>query len=390
MSLSSDVISVVGKIVKNVCTNAVKGENGLRLAAVFDLMVSAEYYNSLTNRDWTYCSETPQMLFYPYTSICPRCIGNGKFIFTKGHKPESGKIGMITSELLCQILITFFQHAGKNIRVYKASEPIDVILYDETEKKILLAEIKASPLLTIPLAISCEQLTESTSERERAFTQHTCVDNPNIKLSKFSLFFPQTGDKKESFIPLVIDWSLSNPFYQSILSLMENDPCFFNYYFENWKMAYNVYAKREKDKPIYWLTNGCGQPSPRPKDWPMRKGTGYESISDFKTSVGMDRTDDIKKGIYQVLKLGTEYKPHDPAVKTAILSNIYAVRHYDEYLRTLKDIVWAINPDGQVKQAKDLPLNTPLYNLLDGIISFTRSDIRDEWIRKLFDFEKGI
>lgn len=44
----------------------------------------------------------------------------------------------------------------------------------------------------------------------------------------------------------------------------------------------------------------------------------------------------------------------------------------------------------QRKLAKDLPSNTPLYNLFDGIISFTRSDIRDEWIRKLFDFEEGI
>lgn len=61
--------------------------------------------------------------------------------------------------------------------------------------------------------------------------------------------------------------------------------------------------------PTYWFTNSCGQPIPRPDTWPHRAGTGYESVSDSKTSVGIDRTDDIKKGTYQILKLGAEGNP---------------------------------------------------------------------------------
>ena len=134
------------------------------------------------------------------------------------------------------------------------------------------------------------------------------------------------------------------------------------------------------------MTNGCGQPTPRPDDWPRRKGTGFESISDGKTSVGMDRTDDIKKAIYQVLKLGSSYKPTDNSIKTAIISNIHAIRHYDEYLLTVRDVIWAIDSSKGIRNAGDLDPDTPIYNLFDGILSFTKSEIRDDWVKSLFDF----
>ena len=115
----------------------------------------------------------------------------------------------------------------------------------------------------------------------------------------------------------------------------------FNAYSEFWRGALRRYGERDQSR-IFWLTNACGQPSPRPDHWPRRSsGSGYESISDAKTSVGMDRTDDIKKSIYQVLKVGAEGKPSTQFVcKVGIVSNIHAVRHFDEYLEALKDIVW--------------------------------------------------
>ncbi len=137
------------------------------------------------------------------------------------------------------------------------------------------------------------------------------------------------------------------------------------------------------------MTNGCGQPSPRPSHWPKRKsGDGYEAISDAKTSVGMDRTDDIKKGIYQVLKLGAESKPNASQfeVKTALISNVHAARHSDNYLLALQDIVWTLDKSGNARKAADLPPETLLYNLFDGIISFTETYARDEWLKTTFEF----
>ncbi len=122
-------------------------------------------------------------------------------------------------------------------------------------------------------------------------------------------------------------------------------------------------------------------------------GSGYESISDGKSSVGMDRTDDIKKGLYQVLKIGAASKPKSTyTVKTALIFNIHAVRHYTDYLQDLQDVVWALDTtkvkddEFRAKTVRDLPEETPIYNLFDGLISFTKNYPRDAWIKSTFEF----
>jgi hypothetical protein len=139
---------------------------------------------------------------------------------------------------------------------------------------------------------------------------------------------------------------------------------------------------------IYWLTNASGHPSPRPADWPRRRrGSGFESISDSKTSVGMDRTDDLKKGTYQVLKIGAEGRPASHfAYKVGLISNLPAIRHFDDYLLALKDIIWTRETTGTVTQAKELSPDTKMFNLFDGIIALTESAARDEWVKRVFDF----
>ena len=109
-------------------------------------------------------------------------------------------------------------------------------------------------------------------------------------------------------------------------------------------------------------------------------------MSDSKTSVGMDRTDDIKKGIYQVLKLGSVSKPHDSKwdCKVGLISNIHAARHFDAYLESLRDIVWTLDTTGKAKRISDLPAEQELFNLFDGIIALTVTLSRDEWIDSLF------
>lgn len=89
----------------------------------------------------------------------------------------------------------------------------------------------------------------------------------------------------------------------------------------------------------------------------------------------MDRTDDIKKGIYQVLKIAASAKPNSKQmkVKTALLSNIHAVRHYNEYLTDIQDIVWTLDETGTAKRIADLPAQKDVYNLFDGIITFTKA-----------------
>lgn len=117
--LSSYVISVIEETIDIALSDADKTNHGLRLAAAFDLLASTEYYHSVANRGWTYCTEEPPMMFYPYTNTCPRCIGNNSFKFTKANKPESGQIGLVTTELLCQMLETLFEKKVAILRPIK-------------------------------------------------------------------------------------------------------------------------------------------------------------------------------------------------------------------------------------------------------------------------------
>ena len=106
-----------------------------------------------------------------------------------------------------------------------------------------------------------------------------------------------------------------------------------------------------------------------------------------KTSVGMDRTDDLKKATYQVLKIGAEGKPaYKFDYKVGIVTNIPAVRHFEAYMSALKDIIWTRDESGTVRNANDLPPDTRLFNLVDGIVSLTGVFARDEWIRSTFTF----
>lgn len=355
---------------------------GICLAATFDLMVSAAYYKSVANRGWTYCCEEPQMMFYTYTNICPRCIGNDKFVFAKANKPESGRIGQITTELLCVFYQHIFMRNGHNVEVFKASEPIDVIVRDVEKNIFILAEVKAAPLLTIPLAVKCDTLTENI-DGVLAYTEHETVDNPFLHRSNMGLYLPSYNSQSDQFYGLDINWEDESCYFDAILKLIQKDSSFFTSYLDFWYTAYKSYKDKTKTVSLYWLTNACGGPVPIPSNWPKRRGTGYESISDSKTSAGMDRTDDIKKGIYQVLKLGAEYKTTHPNIKTAIISNLPALRHFNEYLLTLKDVVWAISPEKFTTSLSDLPPETPIYNLFDGIISLTQSEIRDPWIKEI-------
>lgn len=383
--LPNEVQNIISQLIKLGLSIPCQQSTGIRLAALFDLFVSCQYYNGLANKGWTYCPRDEQKLFYTYTNTCPRCLGHHEFIFTKANKPESGQIGMATTEILCEMLVSYFNIKGRNIEIHKASEPIDVIIYEPSTQLMIISEVKAAPLFTIPLSLNCEKITEEV-DGQLITIGHNLCDNPFLRQSQPSLFFPATDRHTENTFPLKIDWDKEYPFFYSIRNLCLSITSFLPFYFSFWEEAFNSYKNKNKSNPVFWLTNACGLPTPRPDDWPKRRSGGYETISDAKTSVGMDRTDDIKKGIYQVLKLGAEYKPEYANIRTALISNIHAVRHHDEYLKCIKDIIWTIDETREISEWSQVKPGTPLYNLFDGIISFTDSDIRDMYLTSLFDF----
>lgn len=367
---------------------------GISLAAAFDLFVAAEYYKSVAHKGWYYCPAGEPALFYPFTNTCPRCILKGDFYYEMANKPGSGLIGQATARLLSVFLEQLFIRTNRRLRIYRGVEPIDMLIFDELQNIVLLAEIKAAPLTTLALVVKSEKLTESVEGETMDVDAHSRSDNPFLSLSEIYMFLPikQHETYRYRLIGLGTKDALSDSTwaYKSIEHALQNGPTFFHEYLDFWMEAFDAYKINNRTgSNAFWFTNACGQPNPRPSQWPRRRlGEGYESVSDAKTSVGMDRTDDIKKGIYQVLKIGAESKPNKSVfvVRTALISNIHAVRHYHEYLASLEDIVWTLDKSRKAQKVEDLAPKTDVYSLFDGIISFTESSIRDEWIAENFSF----
>ena len=365
---------------------------GTVLASAYDLLVAAEYYTALSHNGWLYCPTNPPRLFFHYTNCCPRDVLKERFYFHPSRKPQSGKIGTATSRLLLLLYQEIFKMMGRPEKILKGTEPVDAIILNEEDKKVFFAEIKASPLFTPPVSTHAQRLTVEV-EGETEDRSHDSVDNTNLFGSELELFVPLKDSDAwiDKYYPLGTrqdkadkEWG-----FRGLLHLLKNDADFFPAWFNSWSEALKAYYPK-KPGPIFWLTNACGAPSPLPSNWPQRRiGDGHESVSDSKTSVGMDRTDDIKKGIYQVLKLGSVGKPLAQKwdYKVGLMSNIHAARHFDEYLESLKDIVWTLDITGRAKKISDLPPNQNVYDLFDGIIALTSTISRDEWLDAVFKIE---
>lgn len=389
-SLEQEVISTLIDSVYAIFDN--NSERKLALAAAFDLVVTAEYYRNVGHVNWIYCpAENPPLLIYPYTNVCPRCALSDTFFFHKANKPKSGVIGSKTSRLLASFLQTLFLRNGHPVSVLKGVEPVDIVLIDDRQvpTSVMFAEIKAAPLITIP--ISCEsQILTTDQDGTIVPTGHRISDHTGFYGSNLSLFLPSNKYGSEwQLIPFGICQDANDEAwaFRSLLELVQSDTDFIRAYVEFWKQALQSYEEKSQTG-VFWLTNACGQPSPRPADWPRRsRASGFESISDGKTSVGMDRTDDLKKATYQALKIGAEGNPSTEFhFRVGIISNVHAVRHHNEYLTVLEDIVWTHDEGIQAMSVGDLPPDAPIFNLFDGIISLTQPVARDSWVQTIFDF----
>ena len=386
--------SLIIKLLDEISLRSDKKEKSLHLAAAFDLLVAAEYYGSVAHVGWVYCPEGDSpLLLYPYINACPRCLLKDQFVYHKANKPQSGSIGATTSRLLALFLAEIFHRKGLSIEIKRGTEPVDLIFQDQSSdaEVVFFAEVKAAPLCTLPLAVRTQELTEEIDSLTETVS-HRETDHTGLYGSEIGIYLPiykedeniwdgrifPLGTKKEKNDTA---WA-----YTGLLNLLNSDSTFLESYFRFWKDAFECYGTRKKNFP-YWFTNACGSPDPRPDDWPKRPRVGYETISDGKTSVGMDRTDDLKKATYQVLKIGAEGKPaYNFDYKVGIVTNIPAVRHFEAYMSALKDIIWTRDESRTVRSANDLPPDTRLFNLVDGIVSLIEVSARDEWIRSTFTF----
>lgn len=369
---------------------------GSSLAALFDLAVTALYLQKLGDNGWIYCKDEAEgvenaALLYPFVNACPRCTLRNKFVFTPSRKPSSGVIGQATS----LILTTFLnEHASEKtngrckIHILGGSGVVDAIGIEGN--KISLFEIKSAPLITFPVMANTILLSVTDTDGELTHPDHKEVTLPADYAGDLSIIISE-----DLTIPIGVKSNDESEIYNQLikfLTIKEN----FNKFVSEWE---NIFAKYRGEQPktgTFWLTNGCGQPMPRPLDWEARRtGSGWESISDGKSSVGLDRTDDIKKGIYQVMKIGTHFKEFSKEqpfeVFTILASNIHAVKHHGEYLKEFEDMMWTIDAKERtyvINRDNDQTVikSEGLYNLYDGLITFTNSHYRSDWVKETFGF----
>lgn len=368
---------------------------GLTLAALFDLAVSGLYLERLVSAGWYSCGKSsgPIRNVYPFVNACPICSLNGNFTHIKAKKPESASIGQATSKILCAFLDLHVRHVrpgAASMRIVGGNGLVDAVLREN--KHFALFEIKSAPLIAFPLEAPGARLTDLDD-----FTGEPVELADHSNLTR----------ENQTDCSLIIDEVMRIPVgnssgfasgehYESILQWLDADDNFKNFV-NSWQSTFSGYAEPSKRTNTYWLTNGCGVPVPRPPDWPARRGgTGAESISDGKSSVGLDRTDDVKKGIYQVLKISTTFKEPPPSnsykVSAVLASNIHAVKHHEDYLSQLEDLVWSVDGDDfsyvtERNQETTAFATEGLHNLFDGLLNFTSPHYRDEYLEGLFDFE---
>ena len=90
----------------------------------------------------------------------------------------------------------------------------------------------------------------------------------------------------------------------------------------------------------------------------------------------MDRTDDIKKGIFQTLKIGITNK-HDENCKTAIISNLPAYRHYEDYVLPFIPMLWGLEKDLKDFGSQQVIFKEDLRYAFDYIITLEKPLLRE-------------
>ncbi|MBV2163744.1 MAG: hypothetical protein KUL80_05700 [Comamonas sp.] len=307
-------------------------------AFCFDLVMSAAYMDAASGIEKfiEQCNNISDdyNAHLGFINLCSPCYtSQSVWQYQKAIKPQSGALGKLSSEVVLRFIQKLYDKFT-DVSVVGGVEFVDAVLH-HASGAVILAEVKSAPLLTYPFLFA---LPESSLQGPH---RNVVVTSSQLRESEAGLYLHhpekiiplgRVGDRLWPFKPLV-DF-IVDPVHTAFM-----DECI-----QFWKQARTVYAEKDRQDKKYYLTNACGQPPAlaRERDaWPAK-----ESISDGKTSAGMDRTDDIKKGIYQSLKIGTQVKEL-AEMKTAIVSNLPAYRHGAEYVAPFVGMLWGDESDLQ-------------------------------------------
>lgn len=352
--------------------------DGLHISALFDLLMSALYAQRLR--------QTPEELsgaafvhgkqiFYPYVWMCPACVSGGAepskaylpgSILRNGRRypgPQNsnrpsgrmiGDLGALCMRVIVDELLRTSEHTHAASGGGHRGE-FDLIL--SNEQALLLCEIKASPLVAFPLAVD-------TSDD---YEHHSWLDRQPRNLANWCLF---VGAADDPFHLLQISSPNTEIWPLADIERLVGDRSVVFRLLTAWKRHLDGYRKFNTELPeTRWLRFGCGNIETRDT------GTGRPvqlRVDNTKTLPGIDRTDDIKKGIAQVILFGRLKRGCKArSIKTILLGNVFAETHHEHYVRPFADaeLTW--------------PGEQPVF-LFDAILAFTRNIINDRTVQNLF------
>lgn len=356
----------------------------LGLAALFDLLMSALYASLLFPAAGTNSSgrqviahhhtsgETWQ--YFPYLWICPGCISDGvpaTDAYLPGSSLRNGKrypqpgflarpAGRMIGDLGALVIYMIMEEiAGKGAHFSTGGGhrgEFDIVI--STESRLILGEIKASPLVAYPIAARLAPGQE--------VPLHTWNALHNSDQWAMFLGAQPEGSKRHLLLsrpsnPGVWPFEDVRKFAQDRETVED--------LFATWRLHFDGYREfNNEDARTRWHRFGCGNIETR------ESGTRVQlRIDNTKTLPGIDRTDDIKKGLAQVL-LFARLKRGCGAnrVKTALFGNLYAETHHEHYVKPLASarLLWSDDSEPQW--------------LFDAIIALSRNIINDSAMETMF------
>lgn len=361
---------------------------GLALAAIFDLIINVEYYRGrVTTSGWIYCrredrEERNRMGFYSALKQCPRCCldrGLEPRMTTAQHKPSSHHIGEISTticSLILRVLAGAHQEPLEIAAIKKQSHDVDAIAY--RDDLLILFEVKASPMVTYPLScvfaaalLQDEVTTEGETGERVEYDHHGLVDVPLDGTRALFLYIPH----RETLIPMGDGRGESWPYPEALSHF--RDPGNFLDFHSAWLELYYAYAipKRQRQgrtMALTYLVNGWG-----------------DEIDSNKTKPGLGRTDDIKKGTYQLVKFGAYYRDIAApfSVRTALVANLDPLFLRGEYLDKLETVRWGQADDFKEDGSRYVIESDYLHFLYEAIIAFNRPTLNDPLLGEIFAFD---
>ena len=347
-----------------------KDKDSSHRAFAFDFLMSLAYVDTVPHLQKHFSRyerlPEPYCIHLGFINLCaPMYIQHNAWHYQKAAKPQSGAIGKLTSEVILRFIEILFPTLEK-VRSIGGVGTADAVLHHR-DGRVILCEVKASPLTTYPFLFTPPAGRRMDLDK----LSRTQVQNLDSALYLHCDNVIPLGKPKDELWP----FSAAIPFITS-----PSNASVVNDFVEVWKAIRDAYTKKDRDSKFYYVANASGHPPQIAKDefdWPAK-----ESISDSKTSAGMDRTDDIKKGIYQTFKLGIEasreLRSHN--IRTALISNLPAYRHGKDYVEPFCDVYWGFESSFQHEASSNSYrcANTDLKRPFDYIIALEDAFLRDE------------